>query len=325
MKPNELTKLRKRDWEELSTLADRARGNLGGMSEADLRRMGALYRAATSDLALARRDFAGHEVTVYLNQLVGRVYPLIYRGEPLALRRLGKFYATEYPRLFRSVARYMVCAALLFYGPALLLYLITLFDVEAAKVAVPEDVYRHARSGFQWWRDLNNANQVGSAVIMTNNIRVALLAFAGGMLAGLMTVYITISNGLSIGGVFGVMQHYGEAGALAEFVIGHGVLELNEITMASASGLMIGHAMLQPGLLSRGNALMAAARKAAKLLVGSLPLLVIAGLIEGFISPSESIPAAVKYAIGSGSGIALYGYLLLGAKSRRATSAPDSG
>lgn len=145
------------------------RGNLTAMSEADLRRMGALYRAATSDLALARRDFAGHEVAVYLNQLVGRVYPLIYRGEPLALRRLAKFYLVDYPRQFRSVARYMLCAALLFYGPALLLYLVTLFDAEAAKVAVPEDVYRHARSGFQWWRDLSDANFL-----------FALLAGAGG-------------------------------------------------------------------------------------------------------------------------------------------------
>jgi uncharacterized membrane protein SpoIIM required for sporulation len=100
---------------------------------------------------------------------------------------------------------------------------------------------------------------------------------------------------------------------LWEFVIGHGVLELSELTMAGGSGLMLGYAVLQPGLLSRRNALAEAARKSVKLLLGSVPLLVIAGTIEGLISPSD-VPIWLKFGIGIASGILLYGYLFLAGK-----------
>jgi uncharacterized membrane protein SpoIIM required for sporulation len=103
---------------------------------------------------------------------------------------------------------------------------------------------------------------------------------------------------------------------LAEFVIGHGVLELNEIVMAGASGLRVGYALLRPGLHSRKNALVQASQQAVKLMLGSAPLLVIAGLIEAFISPSDVIPLTAKIAVGAGSGILLYGYLALAGRKQ---------
>jgi len=106
-----------------------------------------------------------------------------------------------------------------------------------------------------------------------------------------------------------LLQVHGHAAPLAEFVIGHGVLELSEIVMAGAAGLMLGYAILHPGLLSRKDALIVAAQKSIRLLLGSAPLLVVAGIIEGMISPSDLVPAFVKYGIGISSGVLLYGYL----------------
>jgi uncharacterized membrane protein SpoIIM required for sporulation len=309
MTPDELIAQRTTDWERLSTLAHRAqRGRLGALSENELIELGQLYRAATSDLALVRRDFPRHNVTRYLNQLVGQAHPLIYRGEPLIARRLGDFFAREFPQTYRELAPFILTATFLFFGFALLAYQIALVNPDAANYILSPGAISQIQSGKQWWKELNSMNEIGSALIMTNNLRVAFFAFAGGMLLGLFTLYILIFNGLHLGMVFGLLQFYGHAAPLAEFVIAHGVLELSEITMAGGSGLMLGYAVLQPGLLSRKDALVVAAQKSIRLLLGSAPLLVIAGIIEGIISPSDA-PASIKYAIGIASGIVLYAYL----------------
>jgi uncharacterized membrane protein SpoIIM required for sporulation len=89
------------------------------------------------------------------------------------------------------------------------------------------------------------------------------------------------------------------------------------IFMSGGSGLMIGWAILRPGLMRRRDALAQAARKSVWLLSGAVPLLVVAGLIEGFISPSEVIPWPVKWMVGIGSGILLYAYLFLAGREKK--------
>ena len=127
MTPDELIAQRTTDWERLSTLAHRAqRGRLGALSENELIELGQLYRAATSDLALVRRDFPRHNVTRYLNQLVGQAHPFIYRGEPLIARRLGDFFAREFPQTYRELAPFILTATFLFFGFAILAYQIAL-------------------------------------------------------------------------------------------------------------------------------------------------------------------------------------------------------
>jgi uncharacterized membrane protein SpoIIM required for sporulation len=150
-----------------------------------------------------------------------------------------------------------------------------------------------------------------SAFIMRNNIQVTFMAFSGGMLAGLLTVYIMLLNGVLIGGLTGLTVHYGVGFELWTFVIGHGVIELTVIFMAGAAGLLIGWSMIRPGLLRRRDSLRLAAQKAVRLLIGAAPLLIVAGLIEGFISPNELLPWPVKWSVGIGSGILLYSYLFL--------------
>ena len=315
MTPDDLIKNRKPDWERLSALLQRVqRGQIQGLSEAELQQLGALYRAATSDLAIAQRDFPRHNLALYLNQLVGRAHPVVYRGDPVIWRQLKDFYLRGFPQLFRELGSYMLVSVLLFFGVGLLAYFVMLANPDASRYIMPPGLIARIKNGAQWWKSLNEANEVGAAAIMTNNLRVAFFAFAGGMVLGLMTVYVLVMNGILLGGVIGLAQVYGTHGPLLEFIIGHGVLELSEIVMAGASGLMLGHAMLQPGLLSRRNAVIVAAQKAVRLLLGSAPLLVVAGFIEGIISPSDIIPAAVKYAVGISTGLALYGYLFFGGR-----------
>src|SRR5438876_12135120 len=144
---------------------------------------------------------------------------------------------------------------------------------------------------------------------MDNNIYVVILAFGFGVAFGLPVVWVMISNGISLGGLFGLTQAYGLAGGLFEFVIAHGVLELSIVIAQGAGGLMMGWALVSPGNRKRPDALVIATRRAFTLLLGLAPLLVIAGTIEGNISPSNA-PFAAKLMIGLTTGLLLYAYLI---------------
>jgi uncharacterized membrane protein SpoIIM required for sporulation len=321
--PEQFISTRRHDWERLTQFVQRVEGGrLSALSESELVELGALYRAATSDLAISQRDLPTHPLTQYLNQLVGRAHPVIYRGEPLILGRIRDFYFREFPRLYRELAPFILVSSLLFFGTAIVFYFVTLANPDAAGYQLSPGLIDQIKNGRQWWKMINGFNGVGASLIMTNNLGIAFMAFAGGMLLGLFTIYILIFNGLDLGMVFGLLQVYGHAAPLAEFVIGHGVLELSEITMAGGSGIMLGYAILHPGLHSRKDALGIAAQKSIRLLLGSAPLLIVAGIIEGVISPSDAVPAYIKYAIGIASGVLLYGYLILAGRKKTQNSKP---
>jgi uncharacterized membrane protein SpoIIM required for sporulation len=136
------------------------------------------------------------------------------------------------------------------------------------------------------------------------------------MVLGILTAYVLVLNGVLLGAVFGYTQAYGLAGDLAAFVSSHGFIELSVVFMAGGAGLQMAWGVLSPGLYGRREALGRAAQRAVLLLIGCVPLLVIAGLIEGFVSPS-GLPHAVKYAIGPATGAALYLFLWRGGRERR--------
>jgi uncharacterized membrane protein SpoIIM required for sporulation len=310
--PERFYQSRQADWQRLTALLDRAQRQLTALSPAEMREMGRLYRGATSDLAVAQRDFPESRIALYLNQLVGRAHGVVYQGEPLAVRRIVRFATQGYPRLARRHGRFIVTAALLFILPALLAALLAGRQPETARWLLPPET--HALIPLieqqELWVDIPVSERpYFSSFIMQNNIRVTFLAFGGGALAGLPTVWIMAYNGLLLGGLTGLTAHYGVGFELWTFVIGHGVVELTVIFIAGGAGLMLGWAILQPGLRRRRDALTLAAQDAVKLLVGCVPLLVIAGLIEGFISPNEQLHWLVKWSVGLGSGLMLYGYL----------------
>ncbi len=311
---------RQAEWKALADLLARSQSGIERLSPEDIAALGSLYRAATSDLALAQRDFPDHAVTSYLNQLVARAHAVLYRGRPMALRRIGRFLTAGFPRCYRQALPFVLVAALLFLLPALASGVATGIAPQAAGWLLPaevQDLIPQIEQG-QLWTDIPiQERPYASSAVMRNNIQVAFLAFGGGMLLGLPTVWVMVLNGLLLGGLTGLTTHYGIGLDLWTFAIGHGVVELSVVFIAGGSGLMLGWAMIQPGLLNRRDALLVAARRAIRLLVGCLPLLVLAGLIEGFVSPAEAVPAAAKWAVGLGTGVLLYAYLLLAGRETR--------
>ncbi len=321
---DELYRTRKVDWQRLTHLLDQSKNNIAALTPEQVQELGSLYRATTSDLAVAQRDFPRHQVTAYLNQLVGRAHATVYRSEPMAYRRLVQFVTAGYPRAYRRAWPFVLVAALLFLLPAVLAGLGIYFEPQAAHWLLPEEHQQLIPliEQKELWVDIPLTQRpFASSFIMQNNIRVAFLAFSGGVLCGLMTIWVMVMNGLVLGGITGLTAYYGMGFDLWTFVIGHGMIELSVIIIAGGSGLMLGWGLLHPGLLRRRDSLALAARQAVTLLSGCVPLLVIAGLIEGFISPAEGLPWVIKWSVGLGSGVLLYAYLLLGGRERPARRA----
>lgn len=317
MLAEDFVNLKHASWQRLTALLDRARADMSGLSAEELQELGRLYRQVTSDLAIARRDFPHHAVSDYLNSLVARGHGQLYRARKTGRRSALTFFTTTFPQVFRATWGYTLASFLMFLLPALVAFVVAYREPEAASLLVPgiEPVIADIRSGQEWWQRINDEGRAGSsALIMTNNIRVTFVAFAGGVLLGSLTLYILTQNGLLLGAVAGVAQRFDFADNLWGFVAAHGMVELSVIFIAGGAGLQLGWSILRPGLLSRRAALVVAARRAFQLLLGCVPLLVIAGIIEGFISPAP-LPLAIKIVVSLGSGLLLYGYLILAGRN----------
>ncbi len=300
---------RRERWERLSALLDRAASPRQTLSVDELDELAVLYRRAVSDLAIARRDFPDDRSTLFINQLVARAHAVIYRERPASWRRLWRFFAVELPRDYRAAWPYLLASAALFFGPLIAMAVAIVIAPSAASLVLPPGLIAEIKDGRTWF-DIDLARRsLASSFIMTNNIRVTLIALGGGMLAGVGTVAALVYNGVHIGAVTGALIAYGLADRLVGFVSPHGFLELSVIVIAGGCGLMLGKAMLWPGLQRRGQALQAAGRRSVRLLTGVLPLLVIAGLIEGYVSPAHFAWPG-KLAIGLATAVALYSYLL---------------
>jgi uncharacterized membrane protein SpoIIM required for sporulation len=305
---------RQEDWQRLERLLKEAQKGAGMLSAADLYALGQLYRSATSDLALAQRDFPNAQVTIYLNRLVARAHALIYREEPLRWQELRRFYRETFPQYFRQLLPYTLVAFLIFLLPALVAFAVVWADTESIYTLLGsnpsiQELVRTVENGELWTDIAPSVRSAASATILTNNIGVMFMAFAGSATAGLFTLFILFINGLNIGGVFGLLQAHGMSGGLAEFVAAHGFIELSVIFVSGGCGLYVGEALIRPGLLSRKDALVARARLAVAVILGCVPFLVLAGIIEGFISPS-GLHWLVKAAVGVGTGLILYWYWL---------------
>lgn len=285
-------------WKELA-------GILAAVQKQDARRLpleqverlGRLYRHAASDLAYARTYFPGSQVEAHLNQLVTQAHSIIYAEEPQRLRSLWRLFAHTVPATVRGAWRPLLLAAGLMALGGLVGFLAILYDPNLADALVPPELrfYEAAPRGGEIWPV--EARALIGSYILVNNVRVGLLAFGLGVTLGVGTALVLAYNGLIVGAL---AAHFHQAGLSFSFwalILPHGALELMAIFLTGAAGFCLGWPLVAPGDLTRGAAFAAGARRAAILVLSSLPFFLVAAAIEGFIPPIASLPEWGKYGV----------------------------
>jgi uncharacterized membrane protein SpoIIM required for sporulation len=276
---------REDDWRRLQAAVDRARSRPERLGAEGVLELGALYRAAAADLALVRREWPGDPLQARLETLVGRARHLVYDATT-GRGSLRTFFGTTYWRRVAERPGLLLAAWVLLLVPMGLAVVWGVTDPVAAAGMVPEP-FRNATEPTGGDLGIPVVEQAASAsAIFTNNIRVTFLAFAGGVLAGLGTAFVLVYNGTTIGAVWGLAVDAGAGLPFVELVAPHGVLELSCIAVTAAAGLRMGWALIEPGTVRRGEALRSQAGRAVELVLGTMPWLVLAGLVEGFVTPA---------------------------------------
>lgn len=296
-------------WSRLEQLLDQSkRRGLSSLGRSELQELGLLYRQIAADLAVLREDRSSVNFARYLNQLLARAHNIIYSARKTSPSAIFNFFAIDYPRVFRSHWRYVQIALLLFVVSAAVGAALTHQDPDFKLSIIGPAMVETIEKREMWTHSILGIKPLASSTIMTNNLSVCFTTFALGITAGLGTIYMMIFNGILIG-VIGMACHQsGMSLDLWSFVAPHGALELPAIFIAGAAGFRIASGLLFPGYLPRRESLARAGTEAVQLLLGSIPILVIAGIIEAFVSPT-SLAIKLKFAMAAALFTLLLAYL----------------
>ena len=307
-------------WEDLGRmLSEVEQRGLGHLDLAGARRLGKLYRATCSDLVRARSELVDATIVDYLNDLVARAYAQLHGGRGVSAGgRIRRFYARGFPRLFRKEWKAIALSALLLFAAAGFGATFTALDPGSLGVLIPDQHQAHTpgeriaqEEGTGGLTD-GQRGVAFASMLFTHNIKVTFLVFAAGITGGVGTVLLMILNGIPLGAL--AMQYHlaGEGLFFWAWILPHGIPELTEVFIAGGASFIIARGLLLPGRRRRRDALIAEAKTAALLVLGGMPILVLAGIIEGTISQmhAPAIPYVAKLVFAALVGVGLYAYLL---------------
>jgi uncharacterized membrane protein SpoIIM required for sporulation len=285
-------------WDRLAALlAQSDQSGLKQLSRAELQELALLYRQVAADLSVLRHDKTARTYAAYVNQLLARAHHIIYSGRKTNLLTLFRFLRDEYPAIFRGQIQYVLASLLITTACGLLGVVLTTARPEFMRHFVGPAMIATMERHEMWTQSIVSVAPKETSRIMTNNLAVSFQTFAGGISFGLLTLYSLYTNGMLLGVIGAACHHYGMSLALWSFVAAHGSLELPSIVIAGAAGLRLARGMVFPGGYRWKDSIAAGGIEATRLVSGIIPLLVIAGCLEGFFSPSHA-PAWLKFTVG---------------------------
>lgn len=294
-------------WQELDEILQQSEQNTFAFWRDKKRdgRLPQLYRRVCHHLSLAQHRRYSRHLVMRLNDLVLRCHQQLYRRHSRFLYQFIHFVLHTFPAEVRRNHKAFWLANAIFYGPALLLFVLVLLQPELIynlldhpTVANLESMYDPDAEHIGQDRDTESDMQMFGHYIQ-NNISIGFQTFATGIFLGLGSIFYMAFNGLFFGGMSGHMVNIGFEHTFFPFVIAHGAFELTAIVIAGQAGLLLGFAIVSPGDHSRLNALKIAGTKALNLLYGVIFLLLLAAFFEAFWSSNSALPLAVKYGVGS--------------------------
>jgi uncharacterized membrane protein SpoIIM required for sporulation len=320
MTPLQFEALYQPEWTELETLLNQLLGRPGSVTtppdEISGARVAALYRRACEQLALARaRSYPAYLID-RLERLTSDGHQVIYREHDLGFARVKRMLAIDFPCAVRAFAGYVAVAAALFMVPTVAVALavywrpeLILSVVSAETASQFEQMYSPAAESIGRVRSADT-DWIMFAFYIRNNIGVAFQCFAGGLFAGLGSLFFLAYNGAYGGAVAGYLTERGMASMFYSFVATHSAFELTAIVLSGAAGLRIGHALLAPGRLTRRQALVDATRESAVILYGVVAMLLVAAGVEAFWSSARWLAPSVKYSVAAACWLAVLGYFM---------------
>lgn len=311
MNLKQFVKMHREEWkqlEELITVFTKSRNAITGDN---ITRFHRLYQKAAQNLSYSQTYFPNDEVTQYLNGLVSKSHNLLYKDQVSSFKQIRYFFSTQFVGLFMEQWKFVVAAMILFTFGALGSYLSVVNDPLHIYSILPAEIAQGVDPDQLGKGHAAVDSSLMSAEIMTNNIQVAILAFAGGVTFGILTVYLLIYNGIIVGALAALFWHHGKTYDFWAYIVPHGMIELTAIFIAGGAGLLMGYKLFIPGPFTRVYQLKSHAKRSVQLLLGTIPLFVLAGIIEGFITPAP-ISLEAKYIVAFLTVIGLILYVVIG-------------
>ena len=286
---------RRSSWDRLHTLigALDARG-VRNLPPTELREMALLYRQVAGDLSALRQERTARTLETELNQLLAQAHAIIYSRRKTGLSDLWRFFSREYPRLFRRLLPFTLASLMLFLAGTVVGTLLTLVRPEFKRHFLGPYMMQTIDRREMWTQSVNSMAPQASSAIMTNNMAVTFTIFAAGITAGIGTLYMIAWNGILFGVIATACHQAHMSLKLWSFVAPHGALEIPAIIIAGGSGLRLAYGLLFPGIYSRRHSLSMAGSDSVRLIGGVVPMLAVAGILEGFLSPSAA-PVWLKF------------------------------
>ncbi len=311
MNVKQFVKMHREEWKQLEQLITTISKHRNAITGDRITQYHRLYQKAAQNLSYSQTYFPNDEVTQYLNGLVAKAHNLLYKDQVSSLKQIRHFFSEKFIKLLLEQWKFVMIAMILFLIGALgsflsvmtdPLHIYTILPAEIAKGVNPEQLGKGHEAV---------DSSLMSATIMTNNIKVAIFAFAGGITFGLVTVYLMVYNGIIIGALAALFWHHGKSYDFWAYIVPHGMIELTAIFIAGGAGLLMGYKLFVPGQYTRRYQLKQQAMRSVQLLLGTIPLFVIAGIIEGFITPAD-ISLETKYIVAFLTVIGLILYIVIG-------------
>ncbi|MBS4199245.1 stage II sporulation protein M [Bacillus sp. FJAT-49732] len=299
------------EWKQLEHLIGVLQKRKNTYTAVEIEQFNRLYQKAAQNLSYCQTYFPKEEVTIYLNGLVSKSHNLLYKDQISSFKQIRHFFSTTFIGLLLGQWKAVATAMLLFVLGALGSFFSVLNDPLNMYTILPAEIAQNVDPTLLGSQDGAVDSALMSASIMTNNIQVAILAFAGGVTFGLLTVYVLIYNGIMIGALAALFWNYGKTYDFWAYIVPHGMVELTAIFIAGGAGLLMGYKLLVPGYFSRGFHLRQQAKRSVQLMLGTIPLFIIAGIIEGFITPA-AISLEAKYFVALITVFGLILYMLIG-------------
>ncbi len=269
-------------------LSQSDQNGLTQLSRSELQELALLYRQVAADLSVLREDATARTYAEHVNHLLARAHHVVYSGRKTSTATLFRFLRDEYPAIFQRNLRFVVASLLVSVAWGILGAALTSARPEFMRHFVGPQMIATMERHEMWTKSIVTIAPMASSAIMTNNLTVSFVTFAGGIAFGIGTFFYLYVNGMMLGVIGAACHQYGMSLALWSFVAPHGSLELPAILIAGGAGFRLGYSMLFPGSLRWRDSVAQGGIEATRLVSGVIPMLIVAGTLEGFFSPSRA-------------------------------------